>query len=324
LEEISLTAAIEVPSYVELLRAIGIPGFIKGERSTIDVKLAEIAKLNKISLLYLSSSTGARDHDLMRRYRLLLETLQDVCSAFNKQSIRYCVFKTIKPFPTTPSDVDILLHQDDLQKAESLLISSGYIRTAHDAYSSTLEKEMIVDLQLQPSVSNVPYLPKMLLMKNAVIKNINGIDVYTLSPEAELIVIAAHAIYKEQMFTMNDYYAITLLAEHADPMLLHNLADSASVTEVVRLAVALCSQITAEVFDSDLKVSHLSHELGSPTKWTIQAMPLKFPFSMVVKLLLSRAAKDKDMRTKVLPAIFRIASPRQIAKIVSHIRRKTY
>jgi hypothetical protein len=321
-----LTTEIEMPSYFSLLKTIGIPGIVKGVKGNNDPELEKMAKLNKISLLYMSAINVSEDDysDLVHRNKLLYSTLADLSLLFNKHNIEYCVFKTIKPFPTTPSDVDVLLSKRDFIEAESLLMSSGFTRTARDAYSSTLEKEMIVDLQLQPSVSNVPYLPKMLLMKNAELRKVNDFNVSTLNPEAELIVIAAHSVYKEQMFTLNDYYAITMLAEQVDPARLLSLVKSANVLEVVRLAVALCSQITESVFNVNLKISQLSGILGQSQKWQIQSMPIKFAFPMIIKLLLSRATKDKEMRSKVLPAIIRVASPGQLMKLFAHVVRSTY
>jgi hypothetical protein len=115
-----------------------------------------------------------------------------------------------------------------------------------------------------------------------------------------------------------------MLAERAEPVELVDLAKSANVLEAVRLAVGLCSQITESVFHSNLKVSRLSNLLGPSSNWPIENMPIKFPFSMIIKMLISRASKDKEMRAKVLPAILRIASPGQLVKLFTHIVRSTY
>ena len=320
-----LITEVKSPTYVHLLKTIGIPGFVAGMEKRIDLELMELARLNKIALLYAAAADAKANHqDLFVRRELLLKTLNEVSSTFKENRINYTIFKTIKPFPTTPSDIDVLLSQDDLAKAEALLMSLGYERTTHDAYSSTLERDMIVDLQVQPSVSNIPYLPKSLLMENSIIRRINGFDLCTLNPEAELIAIASHCFYKEQMFTMNDYYAITMLAEQVDMEQVLYLATRANVLEALQIVVGLCSHVTESVFNKHLKISELHRIIGAAHGSPVRTMPFKFPLYLIIKLLIRRAIKDEEMRRTMVPAILRIASPKQFLKLLSHITRKTY
>jgi hypothetical protein len=319
------TMDVPMPQYTHLLRTIGIPGILGAREGKIDVELMKLAKLNKIALLYSRAvRNDANDRDLIIRHELLIKTLEQVSSMFNEHSIKYALFKTVKPIPTTPSDVDVLLPEEDFRRAENLLMSSGYSRTTHDAYSSTLEKDMIVDLQQQPSVSNVPYLPSKLLLENTIVRGISGFDVHTLNPEAELLVIASHSFYKEQMFTMNDYYSITLLAEQGDLGKVLKLARQARVLEALQIIVGLCSEITESVFEKKLRISELSQLLKAPQGSPIQNMPLKFPFMLIIKLLIVRASKDREMRKKLVPAMLRIATPGQLLKLLSHATRRTY
>jgi hypothetical protein len=253
-----------------------------------------------------------------------MSTLTEIGKLFRSKGIKYSVFKTLKPFPTTPSDIDVLLPSDDFGKARLLLISQGYNETASDAYSSTLHKEMIVDLQQQPSVSNIPYLPKNLLIQNTITKLINGVEINTLSPEAELVVIASHGVYKEQMLTLNDYYSITILAEQSDLAKIMALAKSANVLDALKIVVAVCSEITAIAFGRKLQISELADKLQVSNKLPIHNTPIKLPFSLVIRLLVARARKDKEMRQKIIPAILRLLTPRQLAKIIAHLTRRTY
>lgn len=307
----------------ELVSTIGVPGVIEGRNGHFDEEMKKLAGSNKVSLLY-SLACGYKANDLMARNRLLTDTLTEISALFNSAGIKYSIFKTLKPFPTTPSDIDVLLSGEDLGRAQSLLLSLGYKETARDAYSITMEKEMIVDLQQQPSVSGVPYLPKDLLIENATVKRINGIDVHTLGPEAEILVIASHSLYKEQMFTLNDYYSVTILAEQIAFSKLLNLANGAYVLEALQIVVGLCSQITESVFSKKLRISELDLFLQSPKARRIYTMPVKFPLSMIISLLIHRARKDEAVRRKIVFAILGIAKPRQMFKLLSHLTRKTY
>lgn len=316
-----------IPSYIELLRTIGIPGLIEGTKGPGSEQLMKLAQLNKIALLYSSVlSDDFYQKDLLPKYQLLMDTLKDVSRIFSNSGIQYSIFKTIKPFPTTPSDVDVLLRADDFGRAEGLLLSAGYKRTASDDFSSTLEREMIVDLQLQPSVSNLPYLSSAFFMQNTILKSFEGFDIHTLDLEAEAIVTASHSFYKEQMFTLNDYYTITLLVEQLDISKLIKLASDNNVTDVLNIITGICSQLTESVFQTRLKVNTIGEKLGLPPPQLLHDsdLPMKFPFGLVFRLLIDRASKDKDMRRTIVPALLRLASPRQLAKLVSHMRRKTY
>jgi hypothetical protein len=318
------TIEIQKPGYVHLLQTIGIPGLVTSKHGSGDAGLIKLAKLNKIALLYSNAAQVEANADLIFLHELLIKTLEQVSTVFEKNNITYTLFKTVKPFPTTPSDIDVLLPKADFIRAEKLLMSSGYTRTTHDAYSSTLEKDMIVDLQQQPSVSNLPYFPRDLLFENAIVKTINGFDVRTLNHETELLVIAAHSFYKEQMFTMNDYYAITMLSEQADLEKVLRLAKQAKILEALQIIIGITSQITECVYGENLKVSELNTILKGYSKGRIETMPIKFPFSLIVRLLILRASKDKEMLKKLFPAIVRIITPGQLSKLFAHATRRTY
>ena len=320
-----MTATVETPAYIELLRTIGMPGLLAGNQGNRTMELMKLAELNKIALLYSNSLSDPDLHqDLLQRYQLLTDTVREVSALFNGNGITYSIFKTMKPFPTTPSDIDILLSREDFFNAEALLISTGYRKTANDGYTSTLTKEMNVDLQLQPSVSHLPYLSSKFLMRNTERKNLSGIDIRAPTPEAEIMVIASHCVYKEQMFTLNDYYTITILAEQVDSERLLALAREARVLEALRIVIGLCSRLTESVFNSKLKISEISSVLGSVNMLPIPNLPLKFPFSLVIRLLAARATKDGEMCRMVLPAIVRLASPGQLRRLFAHMKRETY
>lgn len=324
-ESLEQSTANTVESYIEMVRNIGLPGIVEGRRTKADARSTELAEWNKISLLYAIATENEAREELMTKNRLLIATLKQVSSLFARSGIRYSIFKTLKPFPTTPSDVDVIIADADFQAAIELLTSSGYKVVTQDAYSATLSDKMIVDLQLQPSVSNLPYIPKQFLVQNTICRRIDGFDVCTLNTEAELIVIASHCIYKEQMFTLNDYYTITLLADQADIEQLVNLAERTKTSEPLRIAIGFCAQISEKAFDKNLKVSEIDRVLGSHRGFSPKTFPFKIPFGTVVRLMFSRISADKEMRSKLFPAIMRLLAPRQFFRLLSHfLVRKTY
>ncbi len=66
-----------------------------------------------------------------------------------------------------------------------------------------------MDLQLELSVSGLPYLPKNLIIQNTKTVNVNGTSVTTLADFAEATVTACHCYYKEHMYTLADFYTTT-------------------------------------------------------------------------------------------------------------------
>jgi hypothetical protein len=311
------------PMFLELLNTIGVPTVIEGIKRNADKQLMQLAKINKVALLY-SLACGQESKDLMDSYRLLIDTLREVSAVFNSNGITYSIFKTIKPFPSTPADIDILISDEHLNKAISLLESSGYKRTEYDAYNVPLKREMIIDLQLQPSVSNLPYLRKQFLMQNTILDNAYGVSGYNLNTAAEIIMIASHSIYKEQMFTLNDYYTITILAESVDVSDLLKSAELSNSLEALRIILSICAQITETAFGKKLRVCELADAFGASYRPIPRNLPLKFPIPLVIRLLISKASKEEEMRRMIMPAIIRIASPRQLLSLVTHLTRKTY
>lgn len=308
----------------QLIKTIGIPGIVKGDGSAhINSSLRQLAQKNKIGLLY-CSACNYQDENLTARHELLMRTLGEVSDLFNKNSVDYAVFKTVKPFKTTPSDIDVIVSDSALTHASSVLKDAGYKVLAEDSYSATMSKNMIVDLQLQPSVSNLPYLDKDYLMNSRTRRTVNGIEFYGLSDEAEITVVACHSVYKELMFTLNDYYTITILAQRVQ---INDILRAAQITKnenVFKIIMGLCQQITERAFGTtDLRVCETSRQLGLEVT-DVENMPVKFPLSLVVKLLLSKATRDNLVRTNVVPAFIKSISAKQISRLVSHLGKDTY
>jgi hypothetical protein len=308
--------------FVEVMKAIGIPGILEGGSSAPSISSLELARINKIGLLY-SIKTDAIDIDLLKRSELLNYTVKTVSSIFNRAGINYSIFKTIKPFPSTPADVDVLISDNDFDRAVSTLVDYGYRKLSGDTRTVSLKKDMIVDLQVEPSVSTLPYLSRRLLMQHTEVNILDGIEVRTLAPEAEIIAVACHAIYKELMFTINDYYTIIVLTQHSDIGKIIEIMDLSKTSDAMKIIIGLCAQITESIFTSDLKISQLSSVLGS-TQFMIREMPVKFTFGKIVKLILNRASKDVELRHNLFPAMIRIASPKQLLRLISHLHKSTY
>jgi len=102
-----------------LLKSIGLPGLVEGENPPLNkaLSLLQLAELNKIPLLYLEPIRKFGKHPLLNaqlsryrdKHRKTLDLTAQVSSLLEESGIPYTIFKTLKPFPHTPADIDILL-----------------------------------------------------------------------------------------------------------------------------------------------------------------------------------------------------------------------
>jgi len=85
--------------------------------------------------------------------------------------------------------------------------------------------ELKVDLHLEISVSNIIYINKEYLFNHVIERKIEDATIRTLDDCAEILVVANHSVYKEHMFTLNDYYTIILLLNNVELNNLYKLTD---------------------------------------------------------------------------------------------------
>jgi hypothetical protein len=308
--------------YADLIRSVGIPGVVEGLGGAYRDDLMKLATLNKIQLLY-SQMTGFRSQDLPRKHNIILDTLSELCRLFNDKNISYAVFKTIKPFPNLPSDIDILIDEKHIQVACTLLGSNGYVAREKDMFCITMHKETNIDLYLQPSVSNVPYLSKDVLMYKRKKCRIGDIDFFALSNEAEFIAVAAHSIYKEQMLTLNDFITLAVLANNSNIDQIIRMANTLNVLDGIKLVLQVCGTIS-ETLSMPLRLNTLRDLLGVSTIAQIHSLPYKFPIKSIALILMKRTALDSNARRYVPKIIAANLSIKQLRKLLDHAKRETY
>lgn len=221
-------------STLQVLRAIGSPSAGVGEpasESTVS-QLVDCAMVNKIGLLFLETIKKHQKLDHLEpiyqkewnRYQQTLVTAQRVADLFEQSSVKYALYKTLKPFPITPNDVDVLLLGDEREqeKAIATLRNAGFstvgvapLQTCmydtrdgghgdHDKQGGTY----YVDLYREASASYVIYLNKESLKATTQLVETPACcqQVQTLCPQAELLAALVHSVFPEQLYTLNDYY----------------------------------------------------------------------------------------------------------------------
>jgi hypothetical protein len=172
-------------------------------------RLAEAARLNKLYLAYLRRVGGSLGSELIceeAKYRWFMRNAIEVVKALENVGATYALYKFRRPFEHVSVDLDILVGVDDIPKAVKALIHRGFKVVVSEPHTITLARDgFIVDLYTNPSFMWVVYMDgNKLIREHAEDIELNGITARALSREAEVVVAAAHAAYKEHIVLLID------------------------------------------------------------------------------------------------------------------------
>ena len=190
---------------LNLIRSIDSGGIAGGSIE----ELAELAKLNKVLLGFLrrigyKGPLRVCEENLYERYMVEASKVSEAL-----RGLDYAFYKFRKPVEHVSVDIDILMRYEHLPKAVKALASKGFRIEVSEPYTITMVRgETIVDLYTHPSFAWIVYLDggRLLEETETIDINITGIEAKALTKDAETIVTAAHAIYKEHIYLLSDYY----------------------------------------------------------------------------------------------------------------------
>jgi hypothetical protein len=168
-------------------------------------RLAWLSRLNKVYLAYLRR-VRSPDGELLReesRYRWFVGNTVEVVGALG---VDYALFKFRRPVEHVSVDLDVLVDSGCVGRAVRALKSIGFEVVVSEPYTITLSRRgFTVDLYTQPSFAWTVYLDGgRLLREHREEFEIGGFRAYGLTREAEVVVAAAHAVYKEHMVLLLD------------------------------------------------------------------------------------------------------------------------
>ncbi|MCW3995290.1 MAG: nucleotidyltransferase family protein [Candidatus Bathyarchaeota archaeon] len=326
---------------LSLVKAIGLPGIIESKAPLPSeyLNLFHLAKLNKIPLLYLESHRFEGNPFLeaqlllfKRRYEQTLELTAHTATLFDKYGIRYVLFKTLKPFPYVPSDIDILLlSKSDLRKAFVVLKERQCKVLDKDIYGMTIESPMYqinLDLTTEIAVSGLVYIDKTQLYKSISQVKVKDVEVQTLAPHVDMVVSAAHSMYKEQMYLLSDYYTLALSLKYFKEAL--DFARNVCVQYALETSLKMTYDIILNAFGSsdfspEESVKSLSVYKYKSAAWNqIFEFPAKYPINIIQRALLEKILKDNSTKESFLNSFETMLRPSTIRKLISHIHRKVY
>ncbi|KXB02945.1 hypothetical protein AKJ47_03085 [candidate division MSBL1 archaeon SCGC-AAA261G05] len=337
LEEESLKPKVNP---VELVRKIGIPNSVKSEsiRGEEIRGYLNLAKRNKVPLLFLRSLSEAV-YDVKefiptyeKWHEKALELVSFASELFREEEINYTFFKTFKPFPFTPSDVDVLLSsKENLDSAIERLEKEDLRPLDLNTYGSTLyspSHDMNVDLTTQRDVSGLVYLNKKYVFKETMEKKVRGSKVRVPKPHANLAIASAHALYKEQMFMLSDFYTFAYLYDEFEKA--HKFSRDAKIEPSFLWGIGLTYRVVERAFGSDnflanrIRTSFFEESFLEDENLDFVELPTKPSLPRFVASLMRKVLDDSLSRKSLPTFLGRAIRPQFASELVEHISRKRY
>jgi len=249
-----------------------------------------------------------------RRFLSIKQVFADIAEVLSSNGIDYAVFKSLRPYPFTTVDIDVIVFKE-YEEAVRCLSKYGYRVLGSGPESVTFSGPggVSVDLYREVAVSRVVYVDKDVLRKHVTeVETPFGV-VVNLSPEADLIAFANHALVKEHMFTLADYFTVKGLLLRSDVDVLSRLVLETRSVYVLGVVLGLVRDIVECVYG------------GRVGKCPV--LPLKFPPWVVARALGEKLGCVKCRRSWAYQFGYMLSFRRVnrvIRDIVSHVKRLTY
>gem|GEM_PF-5764620 len=317
------------------------------------LEMLDLARKNKLLDIYLNRLPESFKDDVSikgiirrrnRRRTIFYKTLVDTVSVLNKADVEYALFKTLKPFCFLPNDVDVLVFDSKyLEDAKRALMHLGYTLDEYEPHVVSLKSPegVPVELHSEISVSYIIYLDKAILRPYVESISIDGVEAFSLSPEAELLCTIAHSVFKENMVTLADYMEVRIrVCQLSELKSFRNLMSGSKTELSVYLIFRIAAFIEELVYGKAESIGRLGNELKSNCTSVIDAYVRKlmqkplFPHKfhpMILTLLfadlISRSVKARLSLREQAFNLLNIRNPhtRMLGKIiVSRIKRKSY
>jgi len=227
----------------------------------------------------------------------VIEVVQ-ILSKFLK-NYDYAFFKLIKPISYVPADVDLLVDASQAKNAAHEIMRLGYTTAVKDPYCITLTKgNSIIDLYVHPSLGGAIFIDGQRLLEYSCTMEFNGVEIKSLESYAEALVTASHAVYKERIYTLNDYFTVRDWADGRA----FQLAEELKCTSALKLAIKLNEAISRGLVET----------------------PYKIPLRIWANLLIQKILKDPQTRSTSKNLVVALGSKCGLKLLISKFTRESY
>jgi hypothetical protein len=219
---------------IQLLQIIGSP--FASSLNSIDFsydhikKLFELAFENRVELLFLDAlnklnkinGLEEKYKKLRARHEMTLSVIAKAGYHLGASNIPYAVFKSIKPYPATPNDTDILClgNKEAYKKGMDSFINAGYkehgIAPLQVNIYDPRGKGKIgpgkkggiyyIDFYREVAADYFVYVNKKKLIPFIREQEIEGVKVKVLAQEPELAIVMFHNVFPEKTFHLEHFY----------------------------------------------------------------------------------------------------------------------
>lgn len=312
------------------------------------ISMYEYAANNRIRLLGVEAILRKHDNavlekkrsELLQRYERTLGVFSNVSEILDDAEVAYAFFKSVRPYQEATVDLDVLIFGKDHSLAVSKSTESGLLLLEEGPLSTTLcdqDVPLNVDLYNEIGVSRFIYLDKDKLAQNVTIKEVvEGTEVKTLDPLADLLALITHSMVKEQMYVLSEYYTtLGFLSGMSD----QDISDfirltkdcNAGYASSVHLNITASLHNFAHGFVPE-KLKNVVEKLDPATKVNSMLskslrMPIKYSPSLVIRSLVEKFEEEKAARSLISQARGML-DPRFssvfFGAIIDHFARETY
>jgi hypothetical protein len=224
----------------------------------------------------------------------VVQTLSKLLKNYN-----YAFFKLIKPISYVPADIDLLIDESQTGRAAHEIMCLGYTTAVKDPYCITLTKgNSIIDLYVHPSLGGAIFIDGQRLLEYSCIMEFNGVEIKSLESYAEALATASHAVYKEGVYTLNDYFTVRDWADGRA----FQLAEELKCTSALRLAIKLNEAISRGLVET----------------------PYKIPLRIWANLLIQKILRDPQTRSTSKNLVVALGSKRGLKLLISKFTRESY
>ena len=264
----------------------------------VDV-LIDLASKNKV-LLHLLRALDVQG-PLREQQELSMRRVTEVVKTISKllRGCDYAFFKLVKPLSYVPADVDVLVKFEEREEIIRRIEGLGFKVEVKEPFCTTLVRgPFIVDVYVHPTLGGMIYMDGQELLNHVCIKDFNGLRIKSLENYVEALVSATHAVYKERIYTLNDYFTVKEWAREET----FKLAEKLKCTSCLNIAVKINEAIE---------------------KGLIEA-PYKIPVTTWAKLLVRKIINDPLTRSTSKNLVSSIGSKRGLKLLRSKFTRETY
>lgn len=217
----------------ELIKIIGSP-YVEEKKDVEETSLEEIydrAFADRVALLYLgihrkegwSPFLEEKYQALNSRREKTLDVIVTLGNALNDFDINdYAIFKSLKPYPATPNDTDVIIFGDNrkFNAALDCLYKEGYLFHEWAPMQTTLIHPKgkgktgkgkkggtyYIDMYSDISTDYFLYIDKKSLIPYVETRIINAGKIQNVRREIELAIILFHNVFPERTFQLEHFY----------------------------------------------------------------------------------------------------------------------